>query len=169
MQNIKHHYKPTWIAFGSLQKKKLIQKVNSKKYRGREYSQYWLTEKGVIYALAKEMNPQKLLVHTENVYGKNSLMALLVKLAQALGPKAYRFCLNLMLDKGLTEESVSIALNTSLIYASQLSGKNPQTLMKEILTVLKDFPQFYSLYKQTFHGIKKGILSLSEIVEGVKV
>lgn len=54
----KGHYKPTYMAFKSLKAKGLIQKQGSKTYRGREYAQFWLTEKGVITALVYGAKPK---------------------------------------------------------------------------------------------------------------
>ncbi|MCJ7759995.1 hypothetical protein MUP59_02495, partial [Candidatus Bathyarchaeota archaeon] len=50
---VSRSYKPTWTALKSLKMKKLTIETDVKTYRGREYSQFWLTDDGAMVALAE--------------------------------------------------------------------------------------------------------------------
>jgi hypothetical protein len=98
VQNIKHHYKPTWIAFNSLEKKGLIQKINTKIYRGREYPQFWLTVTGQITALSNGANIEKLKQNALEFCRDNEereALEVFFGMAKSLGPetanKMYKF------------------------------------------------------------------------------
>lgn len=100
VQNIKHHYKPTWIAFDSLEKKGLIQKVDTKTYRGREYPKYWLTVLGQITALFNDANVEDLKQNALKFCKDNEekeALEVFLDMAKSLGPettkKMYKFLL----------------------------------------------------------------------------
>lgn len=65
-ENISSHYKSTWMAFNSLEKKGLIHKTRDKNYRGREYPQFWLTFEGIILSALEEASINSLLKHAKD-------------------------------------------------------------------------------------------------------
>jgi hypothetical protein len=68
VEAISKSYKPSWIAFNSLENRKLIAKVDLKNYRGRDYPRYWLTDEGIIMALMEGADSGKLLEQTKIVF-----------------------------------------------------------------------------------------------------
>lgn len=165
---LKGEYTSTNRAFKELVKKGCIKKVDVKEYRGNRYSMFWLTDKGLIYAIIHGANPNVLLRLVETVYPNEPEKAILVKLSNLLEPNILHCISKLLNGYGLTSETVSASLNASLIYTTYLTHKNPQALIKKILATLKEYPEFYNSFKQTFRGIKKGMLDLDKLVEGVE-
>lgn len=50
----------TTRAFHQLESKEMIRKTDVMEYRGREFSQYWLSMRGVAFALMNKANPETL-------------------------------------------------------------------------------------------------------------
>ena len=68
----------------SLKEKGLIEETDVKRYRGREYSQFWLTERGVIEAVIEEVPSHMLFEKTKEIYPENYVLHCLLEIAQNL-------------------------------------------------------------------------------------
>lgn len=83
---ISGHYKSTWKAIDSLQKKGFIEKSkNTQQYRGREFTQYWLTLKGLAASIKYGADINSLRKQTLKEVGDNRGVDAFFDLIQSLG------------------------------------------------------------------------------------
>jgi len=134
-KSISGHYKATWIAFNSLEKKGLIEKVNAKIYRGREYPQFWLTLNGSITALLNNANEENVKQNALKLCKDNEeieALEVFFGIAKSLGPetvkKMYKFLLT-----GNFELSFLPIDQTEIIKA---------------LSIAKQYPKYWNLTKE---------------------
>lgn len=86
----KGHYKSTYIAFQSLEKKGLIQKQGVKTYRNQEYSTYWLTEEGILSAVLNHASLRRLRLNTRRVHGKTENYEAFFDMVEVVGATKMR-------------------------------------------------------------------------------
>jgi hypothetical protein len=141
-KNLKSQYKATYIAFQSLENKKIIKNVGKKEYRNRNYPLYWLTDEGLILALIHNANPDILKENAVQLYGENEAYSLISDLAKAL-PRE-RLAEIYTLFKTTEEEKPKLKAIPITNHETQVFFK---TLMK--------YPSFQTSVKKALKGIEK--------------
>ncbi|MEM2995447.1 MAG: hypothetical protein QXI91_05490 [Candidatus Bathyarchaeia archaeon] len=145
---IKHHYKATWIAFNSLERKGLIQKVNIKLYRGREYPQFWLSPEGQLTALLNNANIGKVrenaLKYCEETERED--FSIFYEIAQSVGPETANKIFRFILEKGKFELSY-LPMNEKDV--------------EKIVRILKKYPK----YRKTLENVgEKLVEKIKEVL-----
>ena len=135
-------YKPAWIAFNSLEKKKLIWKADVKEYRGREYPLFWLTAEGIIIAILEGANRILLLDESKRLFPEAKILHCFLELVEHMNPMVLQLGLNVVKKTGNMDFA---GLMTILI--SDTTSENDAEQMKKLVTVLKNYPQEYEKAK----------------------
>lgn len=157
--NISSGYKSTWRAFNSLRDKGLIEETTIiKKYHGREYKQFWLTERGVIEALIEEVSSNVLLEKTREIYPENYVLQCLLEIAPKLSLDIVRVGQSAIRSKG---KIGIIDLARMLFYGVQ-TDFTIETY-SEILEIFKKYPKIYELMKERIEKMSNVIDKLKEI------
>ena len=110
---VSRSYKPTWTAFNSLQKRKLLKETDSKTYRGRDYPQFWLTDDGAVIALAEGADPDRLLKLTKQIYPENQMLACYIEILSKMSHTIIKTVNSTLKAKGKLEPIDSILLTES--------------------------------------------------------
>jgi hypothetical protein len=155
---IKGHYKSSWLAFNSLEKKGMIRKVASKKYRGNEYPCFWITESGVFIALLEGANPATLLEKTLKIYPKNKDLQYLLEISPILGTDAFNVAFSAILGKGQLEP-----IDTTTIMVTQMQKKLSSDEVKQIITILKKYPEQYRQFRENVEQLRESVQILDSI------
>jgi len=100
---VSRSYQPTWTAFKSLEKKSLIKETDVKTWRGREYQQFWLTDNGVLIALAEGADPDRLLELTRKIYPKNQRLACYLEVLSKMSLHIIKIAYSALESKGKLE------------------------------------------------------------------
>ena len=74
-KGVSRSYKPTWTAVNRRKEKERIIETDVHTWRGKEYSQFWLTDNGLLTALAEGAAPDRLLELTKLISPKNQTLA----------------------------------------------------------------------------------------------
>ncbi|MFA5364914.1 MAG: hypothetical protein WC325_07015 [Candidatus Bathyarchaeia archaeon] len=135
-------YKPTWVSFNSLEKKKLIWKTGFKEYRGREYPRFWLTAKGIIIAILEGADRILILDESKRLFPEAKILHCFLELVEHLNPMVLQLGLNVVEKKGDMDFA---GLMTILI--SDTTSENDAETMNRIVAVLKNYPQEYEKAK----------------------
>ncbi len=159
VQNIKHHYKPTWIAFNSLEKKGLIRKINSKIYRGRQYPQFWLSEEGIILSLVEGASKEALLEKVEAFYPDNRNLHAFLDFASIFNPEIWKIAYYSIKRKGKLEP-----VDLAMIMVTQMESDANLEKVKEGLTKLKKYPEILESFKKLVEGLDKVKELVSEVL-----
>lgn len=86
-KHLKKETKNILFSFNSLMKKDLVEEVSKKKWRQREFPQFWLTLDGVLLAIIYGTNLNMLKEHYETVYGKSEATDLIFDLGKTFPGK----------------------------------------------------------------------------------
>ena len=140
--SIEKSYKPTWVAFKSLEKKKLIWKTDAKEYRGRKYPRYWLTAKGIIISILEGADRVLILEESKRLFPDVQILHCFLELLEHLNPMVLRLGLNVVEKKG---DMNFVGLMTILI--SDTTSENDDERMQKIVAVLKHYPEMYAQAK----------------------
>jgi hypothetical protein len=145
---LKSHYKSTWNAFNSLEKKSLIKPVNSKNYKGQEYSRYWVTEDGALIALCEGTKTTNVIQRTLKIYPENKKLHYLLEAVSILGTEAFNYGYFAIVSKGkLDQNDISKMIITQcslspqrIIQYSELLAKYPDEKQKfdKLITEMTD-------------------------------
>lgn len=130
------HYKSTWTAFESLEKKGLIETVTSKEYRGRQFPCFWLTELGIYLALHGRAKPEALFKTTCEIYPDKKTLQFLIEAVPILGKHAFDILYLVALNKGAIEQ-----IDLTSIFAAQTVNKLTPKQVRKFVTVLKKYPE----------------------------
>lgn len=136
---ISKSYKPTWIAFNSLEKKNLITKTGTKSYRGRDYPRHWLTDEGMIMALMEGANADRLLEQTKILYPDSKIIHSFLEITPFIHPQVMRLTYSTVKEKG----KLGFAEVATLYISQAAIGMDFETAKKFALT-LKKYPEEYS-------------------------
>jgi hypothetical protein len=159
-RGIKGYYKSTWTALDSLERKGIITKVKTEKYRGREYSRFWLTTAGVFIALVEGCNPKKLLTRTIEMYPENKTLQCVVEVATILGTDMYKIGYSAILRKRKLEKSdVSLMLGTQLM--KDLSLEQIENLIK----IVKKYPEQFGNFKEQTDQIQENLKRVERFIQ----
>lgn len=142
VQTISKSYKPTWTAFNSLQKKKLIAKTHIKSYRGREYPLYWLTDEGIIMAVMEGASSEKLLQQTKSLYPDAKINHCFLEIMPFFNPEVMKMAYSTVKGKGKLG-FVEIAT----LFLTQ--GTMPMDIEtgKKVVATLRKYPDEYAKLK----------------------
>ena len=154
---VSRSYKPTWTAFNSLKEKKLIKETDVKTWRGREYPQFWLTDNGVLIALAEGANPDRLLELTKQIYPKNQTLACYLEVLSKMSLHIIKIAYSALESKGKLEPTdvINIILTET--------AKTSDQLQKEVINTLKAYPKEYDLFKKRMDKILESLDKLKEM------
>jgi hypothetical protein len=147
---MKGNYKSTWLAFKSLERKKMIGKVSTKRYRGREYSCFWLTPDGALAALLAGAYSPTMLEKSLKVYPEDSSLQFLLEAIPVLGRGFLAIALGAFLDKGIIEDSDIILILASQVYTGFSSDQE-----KQFADLLKKYPSQQKRLKETIKKIRQ--------------
>ena len=142
VQAISKSYKPTWIAFNTLEKKKLIIKTDTKSYRGREYPRYWLTDEGMIMALMEGASADKLQEQTRILYPEAKIIHCFLEIMPFFDPEVIKMAYSSVKGKGKLEP-VEVA---QLILSGAAMPMDVETGRK-VAATLKKYPEQYKALK----------------------
>jgi len=149
-------YKPTWSAFNSLEKKKLIWKAGVKEYRGREYPFFWLTDEGIITAILEGAEQALLLDKSRKLFPDAKILHCFLEVIQHMNPMVIQLARNVVKNRGKLD---FVGLMTILV--SDATFESDVETMKKIVAVLKNYPEEY---KQAKILIQQMIEQLSQLI-----
>ena len=147
---MKGSYKSTWLAFNSLENRKMIAKVSSKQYRGREYSCFWLTPDGSLAALLAGAHAPTMLEKSLRIYPEDSSLQFLLEAIPVLGTGFLSIALGASLSKGKIEDS-----DIALIYASQVQTGLSSDQKKEFARIPRKYPSQRKRVKEAITSVRK--------------
>ena len=153
---ISKSYKPTWIAFNSLEKKKLLAKFDVKNYRGRKYPRYWLTDEGMIMAMMEGASSKKLLEQTRTLYPEAKIIHCFLEMMPFIDPEVTKMAYSNVKGKGKLG-----FIEVASLFLSQAAVPMEIETAKQLTTVLKNYPEQYSILKE---AIKTMIDQLSQLI-----
>jgi hypothetical protein len=142
VKKISKSYKPTWSAFNSLEKKKLIWKADIKEYRNREYPLFWLTDEGIITAMLEGAKRPLLLEKSERLFPDAKIVHCFLEVIQHMNPMVIQLARNIVKNKGTMD---FVDLMTILV--SDTTFESDMETMKNIVAVLKKYPEEYEQAK----------------------
>jgi len=159
VKKIKHSYKPSWIAFNSLEDKGIVKKGKTKEYRGNEYPLYWLTEGGVIVALVEGASPIELLTKSKEVYPNNQNLQYALEMAPHLNPEIFRILLITVQSKGklTTADLARMSL-------TQMETDNTLEEVRSALETMKKYPKEYERLKKQLSAMQENLDKLATIL-----
>jgi hypothetical protein len=156
---IKGHYKSSWMAFNSLEKKGIISKINVKTYRGKEYPCFWLTTAGVFIALVEGANPKTVLTKTLEIYPENKFLQCVIEVSPILGTDMYDIALSAFLNKQKLEQS-----DISAMLATQLLKDRSMEQIKELIAIMKKYPQQFENLKERKERVLENLKKLESLI-----
>ena len=139
---ISKSYKPTWVAFNSLENKKLIRKTDVKEYRGREYPRFWLTDEGMISAILEGADPAFLLEETAKLFPDAKIAHCFLEIIQHMDPMMITLARNTVKNKGTMD---FMDLMTILVSDSTL--EMDMETIRSLVNALKKYPEQYEQVK----------------------
>jgi hypothetical protein len=151
-------YKPTWTAFNSLQKKKLIKETTLKTYRGQTYPQYWLTDDGALIALAEGADSKHLLGMAKQIYPEDQRLACYLEVLPKVNLDIIRVVYSIT-HKGRFE--LDELLNLLLIGSA--TEKDDQSF-EETVDTFKAYPDEFNAFKKRMDHIMEGLDKLKEFI-----
>lgn len=135
-------YKPTWTAFKSLEKKKLIKKTAFKEHAGRKYPTYWLTDTGIIRALLEGANYKKLSNQAKSLHPNDRNLHLFLDIEPHVDHQILKMIYSSV--KGKKKLDVLDVINLLFIQApNAMEIENAE----KIAATLQKYPDEYNLLK----------------------
>jgi hypothetical protein len=153
---ISKSYKPSWIAFNSLEKKRLIGKADILDYRGRKYPRYWLTDEGMIMALMEGASSNKLLERTKILYPDAKIMHCFLEIMPFFDPEVIRMAYSNVKGKG----KLGFIEVATLILSEAAMPMDIET-GKKVATILREYPDEYAQLKMV---VQEMINQLSQLI-----
>jgi len=156
---IKHHYKATWIAFQSLEKKGLIQKIDIKEYRGRQYPQFWLSFEGILLSISEKAPKEALRQNIEKYLTEpetKEAILLTMDLADIVGEKFLRRAYSLFINEGKIE-----LLDLALAIRGIRLNKEQRLRIKK---AFEKYPKCYQLFISSWKSLKNQIKEMDEVL-----
>jgi hypothetical protein len=157
VQALGKSYKPTWIAFNSLEEKKLIVKTGAKDYRGQKYPRFWLTDEGMILALMDGADANKLLAETKLLYPNAEVAHIFLEIIPLFDPEVLKMTYGYAKGKGKLE----FAEVAQITLSGALSGMEIET-GKKVANVLKKHPTHYAALKMV---VQEMINTLNQLIQ----
>ena len=135
-------YKPTHTAFKSLEKKKLIKKIRIWKYREQPFSQYWLTDGGIILAILEGANQEKLSYQAKQLRPNDKPLEIFLEIARYIDPQIIEMTHSSVIEK----KSLDIMDILNILFLQAPSEMSLENLQK-LTTALKKYPEEYNQLK----------------------
>jgi len=157
---LKGNYKSTWLAFNSLEKNRLIQKVTLKWYRGREYPQFWLTEGGVFVALCEEASTAALFEKSAGIYPENKVLHCLLEISPILSTEGFRALCFSFFRNGKLEQS-----DIDMLIASQMQHKLTVEEAKQLVEIMKKYPEQYKRFSEDMKQLQNNVEKIALLFE----
>ena len=157
--DIKHHYKPSYIAFKTLEKKGIIRKAKITEVKGRKFPLYWLTEEGLILALTEGASSTNLLKKTKEIYPNNKVLQLGLEMAPHINVRTFKVALTALRTKGKLEPADLIS-----IMITQMETDAPMKTFIQALETFRKYPKEYEQFKQDITQIRENFNKLIEKV-----
>jgi hypothetical protein len=158
-KKIKHSYKPSWIAFNSLEEKGIVRKGKTKEYRGNKYPLYWLTEEGVITALIEKASPTDLLAKTKEVYPNNQMLQYGLEMAPNLNLDIFRIFLTALKNKGTLEP-----VDLGTIFFTQMQTDMTLEKLVKALETMKKYPKEYKHFREQISQIQENLNKIAKMI-----
>ena len=158
-KDIHGHYKSAWTAFDTLKKKGLIQEVKSKDYRGREYPQFWITEKGIFLALCEGAKSDILLRRTREIYPEERDLQFLIETVPILGKHAFDVLRLAVLTDGQIEQA-----DVESILVAQIQNQSTPEATRQYIAVLKKYPEQHQRHVDYVKQTQKKLSDLSDLL-----
>ena len=152
-------YHPSWIALNSLKEKALVEETATKTWRGRDYPQFWLTERGVIQALIEGVSSYELLRKVREIHPENQILQCLLEIAPKLNLDIFRVGQSAIKNKG----KVGVIDLAKMLFYGLQRDFTIETY-SEILEILKKYPDIYDLMKERIEKMSNFLYKLKEIV-----
>jgi hypothetical protein len=159
VRNVGSHYKPSWIAFKSLEEKGLIKKISKKHYRGREYPEFWLTVEGVLVAMLEGASSSGLLNRVNEVYPENKILQYCLEIGPKLNPEVFRIGLSALKNKGTLEP-----IDLTTIMLTQMQTETSEKTVKEALKILKKYPLEHNRLKKQLSETRADLDQIEEMI-----
>jgi DNA-binding Lrp family transcriptional regulator len=156
-KKINHDYKPSNIAFHSLEAKGLIKKVSIYSYRNNEYPEFWLTEKGIITALTEGASPTDLLAKSTEVYPKNPTLTLALEMAPYINLDVFRIFLATIINKGKLEP-----IDLLTILTTQMETEITFDQFMQAIHTYKKYPKEYNQFKRQLSQLRANFNKLAD-------
>jgi hypothetical protein len=154
---LKKSYKPTWTAFESLQKKRMIIKTTSKSYRGQEYPRFWLTDKGIITALEDGAKTNIIDEIIQEIYPDAEVAHLFLEIVPFFDPEV----IGIAKAYARGEENLDFAQVAQVILSGAVSGMEVEDA-KKVSLILKKYPMHYFAFKMIIEQMIKQLKYLIE-------
>jgi len=155
-KRLKGHYKSTWIAFNSLEKKGLIKKTDMKIYRNRKYPRFWLTQEGIFVALVEGADATNLLQATIKTYPNDKTLQCCLEISPVLGLEGFKIALSAIQDKGKLEDSDMIK-----VFLAHAQKDVSLEQIRKLIEILKKYPKEYRETKTNLNQIAKMLSKLA--------
>lgn len=131
-------YTSTNRAFHELAKKEFIMKVDAMEYRKRQFPRFWLTDKGILYALTRDAKRNTLLEKAETIFAKDKDKQIFLKLLSKMPEQSLRIIFSLY-SPG---KEVSFEDVFSLVFSASTSKEKNRQLIEESLDLLAESPEY---------------------------
>jgi len=155
-KNLSKDYHSIHRSLESLENKKLVRKVDVKKYRGNEFHRYWLTDEGIIAAMLGGADKELLLKRTRELFPEANIVHCFLEITQHMNPLMMTLANNLIKNKGKLE-----LIDLMMILVSDAVFEVDVETMKSIVSVLKKYPDEYVKMKILIQAI---IEKLSQLI-----
>jgi hypothetical protein len=136
-------YKPTNTAFKTLEEKNLITETKIKNYRNRKYSEFWLTDEGIIMAILEGANIEKLSKQAQNLRPDNKALHLFLEIAPYIDRQIIEMTYSSVRETGEIDFMDVMSL-LFLQAPTEMDMENAKKLSK----ALKKYPEEYKILKE---------------------
>jgi hypothetical protein len=153
---INKRYKSTFRAFKTMKTKGLIKKTTFWEHRGRKYSQYSLTDLGILKARIDGADPKLVWQKAKENYPENKLFLCILRTAEITGIEPYNIAYSALLTKRKLE-----ATDEGAIIVSQLVREQSPEKFIQLCTILEE--EFYEVYQQVEKNLAHVGISLPEV------
>jgi hypothetical protein len=136
-------YKPTSTAFKTLEKMNLITETKIKNYRNRKYSEFWLTDEGIVLAILEGANQEKMSKQTQELRPDDKALHLFLDIAPYIDRQIIEMTYSSVKESG--ELDFMNVMNVLFLQApTEMDMENA----KKLSVALKKYPEEYKILKQ---------------------
>ena len=139
-EKIQGHYKSVNATFHALIKKDIIKAVEKKKYRGRQFDTFWLTDYGVLLALVHGADRAILKQQVEKIYGKSDDYSLMFDFATIVSKEKF----SKMMQQAYDAKKGKLSLR-------RIPIRNRE--MRKALKAMGKYPSYRSVLKELKHAL----------------
>jgi hypothetical protein len=158
-EGIKGSYKSLWIAFESLKGKDLIKQAKTKFWRGREYPQFWLTDRGILLALYLGADPQTVLTKTIEIYPEDKDSQFLIEFASVFRRRAR----NALYLATISERPIT-DIDSIFLISRQMLRMSPEE-GRQYIARLRNYPAQYERFSETVKQATKTLTKFANLLQ----